>query len=82
MEEGEFTEIFVDAPIEVCRQRDPKGLYARAIAGEISNFTGIDSPYETPELAEIHLDTTRLSAEQAAEAVIAHLEQIGRLSGE
>ncbi|HSG94485.1 MAG TPA: adenylyl-sulfate kinase, partial [Afifellaceae bacterium] len=82
MEEGEFMEIFIDAPIEVCRERDPKGLYARAIAGEISNFTGIDSPYETPELAEIQLDTTSLSAEEAAEKVMAYLEKTGRLSGE
>jgi bifunctional enzyme CysN/CysC len=82
MEEGEFMEIFIDTPIEVCQERDPKGLYARAIAGEISNFTGIDSPYETPELAEIQLDTTSLSAEEAAEVVIAYLEKTGRLSGE
>ena len=82
MEEGEFMEIFIDTPIEVCRERDPKGLYAKAIAGEISNFTGIDSPYETPELAEVRLDTTSLSAEDAAETVIAYLEKTGRLSGE
>ena len=82
MEEGEFMEIYVDTPIKVCSERDPKGLYARAIAGEISNFTGIDSPYETPELAELRLDTTSLSAEDAAEVVITHLERTGRLSGE
>jgi bifunctional enzyme CysN/CysC len=82
MEEGEFMEVFIDTPIEVCQERDPKGLYAKAIAGEISNFTGIDSPYETPELAEVHLDTTSLSAEEAAETVIAYLEKTGRLSGE
>jgi bifunctional enzyme CysN/CysC len=82
MEEGEFMEVFIDATIEVCQQRDPKGLYARAIAGEISNFTGIDSPYETPELAEVRLDTTSISAEEAAETVIAYLEKTGRLSGE
>ncbi len=82
MEEGEFMEIYIDTPIEVCQERDPKGLYAKAIAGEISNFTGIDSPYETPEQAEVHLDTTSVSAERAAEAVIAYLEKTGRLSGE
>ncbi|MDH3195848.1 MAG: sulfate adenylyltransferase subunit CysN [Hyphomicrobiales bacterium] len=82
MEEGEFMEVFIDTPIEVCQKRDPKGLYAKAIAGEISNFTGIDSPYETPELAEVHLDTTSLSADEAAEVVIAYLEKTGRLSGE
>ncbi len=81
MEEGEFIEVFIDTPIQVCQQRDPKGLYARAIAGEISNFTGIDSPYETPELADIRLETTSLSAEEAAETVIAYLEKTGRLSG-
>ncbi len=82
MEEGEFMEIFIDTPLEVCQQRDPKGLYARALAGEIRNFTGLDSPYETPELADLHLDTTALSAEDAAEAVIAYLESNDRLSGE
>lgn len=81
MGEDEFMEIYIDTPIEVCQERDPKGLYARAMAGEIKNFTGIDSPYETPELAEVRLDTTSLSAEEAAETVIAYLEKNGRLSG-
>jgi bifunctional enzyme CysN/CysC len=57
MREGEFTEIFVDTPLEECIRRDPKGLYARALKGEIPNFTGIDSPYEAPENPEIHLRT-------------------------
>ncbi len=81
MEEGEFIEVFIDTPIQVCQERDPKGLYAKALAGEISNFTGIDSPYEAPELADIRLDTTGLSAEEAAETVITYLEKNGRLSG-
>ena len=57
MEDGEFIEIFVDTPIEVCAERDPKGLYKKAQAGEIANFTGISSPYEPPENAELHLHT-------------------------
>ena len=57
MEDGEFTEIFIDTPIEVCAERDPKGLYKKAQAGEIANFTGISSPYEPPENAELHLHT-------------------------
>ncbi len=57
MDEGEFVEIFVDTPLEVCAERDPKGLYKKAQAGEIDNFTGISSPYETPENPEVHLHT-------------------------
>jgi bifunctional enzyme CysN/CysC len=55
LEPGEFIEIFVDTPLDVCISRDAKGLYRRALAGEIKNFTGIDQPYETPENSEIHL---------------------------
>jgi bifunctional enzyme CysN/CysC len=73
VEPGEFVEIFVDAPLEVCIERDPKGLYKKAQAGEIKNFTGFDSPYEAPEHAEIHLKTDDLSAEDAAERVIEEL---------
>jgi bifunctional enzyme CysN/CysC len=80
MPEGEFAEIFVDTPIEVCRARDPKGLYARAIRGEIKNFTGIDSPYERPERPELSLDTTAEAAEALAERVVAWLEASGRLT--
>jgi len=71
--ENEFVEIFVDTPLEVCEARDPKGLYSRARAGEIKNFTGIDSPYEAPEAPELRLDTTRLAIEEAAEEVMAFL---------
>ena len=56
--EGEFVEIFVDAPIELCMQRDPKGLYAKARAGLIKKFTGFDSPYDRPEAPDLNLDTT------------------------
>ena len=61
MEEGEFLEVFVDTPLEIAEARDPKGLYAKARRGELANFTGIDSPYEPPEHAEVRLDTTALS---------------------
>ncbi len=74
---GEFFEIFVDTPLEVAEARDPKGLYRKARAGKIRNFTGIDSPYEPPENPEIRIDTARVSAEQAAEHVIAQLRAAG-----
>ena len=63
--EGEFIEIFVDTPLAEAEKRDVKGLYAKARAGELPNFTGIDSPYEPPENPELWIDTTQLSAEQA-----------------
>ena len=75
--EGEFVEVFVDTPLEECVRRDPKGLYARAQAGQIKNFTGIDSPYEVPEHAEIVLATERVTAEQSAEQVMAALQDRG-----
>ena len=68
-EEGEFIEIFVDTPLEICEARDVKGLYAKARAGLIRNFTGIDSPYEPPESPEIHLDGARMSTEEMVEAI-------------
>jgi len=67
---GEFIEVFVDTPIEVAEARDPKGLYAKARAGEIANFTGISSPYEAPERADIRVDTTRETPEAAAERIV------------
>jgi bifunctional enzyme CysN/CysC len=70
---GEFFEVFVDTPLSVAESRDPKGLYRKARRGELKNFTGVDSPYEEPEQPEIRIDTTRLSAEQAADAVIERL---------
>ena len=79
VEEGEFIEVFIDAPLEVCMQRDPKGLYKKAQAGEIKNFTGFDSPYEAPETPELHIKTDDLSAEDAADKVIAELKRMGRL---
>ena len=74
VEAGEFLEVYVDTPLEVCMARDPKGLYKRAKAGEIKNFTGLDSPYEPPESAEIHVNTVDLTPEQAADAIIARLQ--------
>ncbi len=80
VEAGEFVEIFVDTPLAEAEKRDVKGLYAKARRGEIKHFTGIDSAYEEPESPEIHLDTTRLSAEAAAEQIVAYLSRNGRLS--
>ena len=68
--EGEFFEVFVDTPLEVAESRDVKGLYKKARAGELKNFTGIDSPYEPPAKAEIRIDTTRMTPEQAAETIV------------
>ncbi|MEI9991437.1 MAG: sulfate adenylyltransferase subunit CysN [Rhizomicrobium sp.] len=77
---GEFIEVFVDTPIEVCMQRDPKGLYQKARAGEIKNFTGIDSPYEAPERAELHIETVKGDAAAHAAAIVAHLRERGFLT--
>lgn len=71
--EGEFVEVFVDAPLEECERRDPKGLYAKARRGEIKNFTGIDSVYEPPESPEIHQRTTEASPEACVETVLQYL---------
>ena len=73
MEEGEFIEAFVDAPIEVCEQRDPKGLYQKARAGQIKNFTGVDSVYEPPEHPELVLKTAERSVDEIADQVIDYL---------
>ncbi|MFU8817335.1 MAG: adenylyl-sulfate kinase, partial [Pseudomonadales bacterium] len=81
LDEGEFIEVFVDTPLEVCEQRDPKGLYKRARAGEISNFTGIDSEYQAPEAPELHIRTTEMDVEQAVEQLLAYLDQRGVLHG-
>ncbi|EHK52369.1 adenylyl-sulfate kinase, partial [Allomesorhizobium alhagi] len=69
MGEGEFIEVFVDTPFEECAARDPKGLYAKALGGEIKNFTGVDSPYETPENPDIRLTTTGKSPEEMVDAL-------------
>ncbi len=72
--EGDFVEVYVNTPLAVAEQRDVKGLYKKARAGELKNFTGIDSPYEPPEHAEITVDTTAMSATEAAERIVAWLE--------
>jgi adenylylsulfate kinase len=72
---GEFIEIFVDCPLQVCEQRDPKGLYQKARAGIITNFTGIDAVYEPPEQPEIHLFSAEKPPEQCAQDVIDYLCQ-------
>ena len=79
VEEGEFIEVFVDTPLSVCENRDPKGLYKKARKGEISNFTGISSPYEAPAKPEIHLQTDRMTIEEAAEQVIRYMRKKGYL---
>ena len=79
VEEGEFLEVFVDAPLRVAEARDPKGLYRKARAGELKNFTGVDSPYEPPEHPELRVDTNTLSPEGAAEQVLLALERAGVL---
>ena len=71
--DGEFIEVFVDTPLAEAEKRDAKGLYAKARSGELKNFTGIDSPYEVPEAPEIRIDTTQVSAEQAADLIVEEL---------
>jgi bifunctional enzyme CysN/CysC len=77
MAEGEFVEVFVDTPFEECARRDPKGLYAKALRGEIKNFTGVDSPYQAPENPEIHLQTTGRAPEDLVEEVAGWLRGRG-----
>jgi bifunctional enzyme CysN/CysC len=81
MEEGEFVEIFVDTPFEECARRDPKGLYKRALNGEIKNFTGVDSPYEAPENAEVHLNTEGRLPEEMVEVLEDWLARHGLAEG-
>jgi bifunctional enzyme CysN/CysC len=81
LDDGEFLEVYVDTSLAEAEKRDPKGLYRKARLGQIKNFTGIDSPYEPPEHAELRLNTTDMSAEQAADMVIAKLSETGLLSG-
>lgn len=77
---GQFLEVFIDTPIEICEQRDPKGLYKKARAGEIKNFTGIDSAYETPNSPEIHVEAGTKSVEQCARQVVQYLLENNYLS--
>ena len=81
MEDGEFIEIFVDVPLEVCEARDPKGLYKKARRGEIGDFTGISSPYEPPENPEIRLPAHEQSIEESVEQIVDYLRERGYLDG-
>lgn len=76
VENGEFLEVFVDTPLEICEQRDPKGLYKKVRAGQIKNFTGFDSPYEAPRNPDIHIQADKLTPEDAADLVIQEILKI------
>jgi bifunctional enzyme CysN/CysC len=80
--EGEFMEVFVDTPLEICERRDTKGLYKKARDGKIKNFTGIDSAYEAPESAEIVVKTDTQDPEDSADQIIAYLEESGYLESD
>ncbi len=75
-----FVEVFVDCPLEVCQQRDPQGLYARAARGEVNDIVGMHMPYETPDAPEVHCPTHQLSAEECTKAVLAKLKELGYLA--
>jgi len=77
--EGQFVEVFVDTPLDACRRRDPKGLYAKAERGEIKQFTGIDSPYEEPQRPEVHIRAGEVSVAQAVNQLLAYLHEVGAL---
>jgi bifunctional enzyme CysN/CysC len=77
LDDSEFLEIHVTAPLEVCERRDPKGLYAKSRAGQLPNFTGIDSPYEVPDHPDLILDTTSAPAAELAQRVVALLQSRG-----
>ncbi|MCE2449458.1 MAG: adenylyl-sulfate kinase [Candidatus Latescibacteria bacterium] len=79
MAEGDFVEIFVNTPIELCEERDPKGLYKKARAGEIPNFTGVSDPYEEPEKPELVIKTNTATPSEAAVQVIDLLEKMGKI---
>jgi len=70
-----FVEVYVKVPLDIAEQRDPKGLYKKARAGEIKNFTGIDDPYEAPEHPELVLETDQMNVERCAAAVVGYLEK-------
>ncbi len=75
----DFIEVYVKCPLEVCIERDPKGLYRRALAGEIKHMTGIDDPYEEPEDPEVTIDTSKMTPEECVEAILQRLEELGYL---
>lgn len=75
VEEAEFIEIFIDTPLEVCESRDPKGLYKKAVNGELQNFTGVNDIYEEPQHAEIIIDTDKLSVKEGTEQIIKYIKK-------
>jgi len=77
VKDGEFLEIFIDTPLEICESRDPKGLYKKARAGEIKDFTGIDSPYEVPNLPDIHIVNDKVSIQKACQQIFDYLIEKG-----
>ena len=79
VESGEFLEVFIDTPLEICEQRDPKGLYQKARKGEIPTFTGISSPYEAPATSEIHILTAEKSIDELVNMIISYLQEKGYL---
>ncbi len=79
MDEGDFVEIFIDTPVEICEERDPKGLYKKARAGEIPNFTGVSDPYEAPENPELAIETGACTPQEAAQQIISFLEEHNKI---
>jgi len=79
VQKDEFIEVFVDTPLEVCEQRDPKGLYKKARDGEIVNFTGIDSPYEKPSNPEIHIINDKTDIKESIDTIVRYLKKSGYL---
>ena len=82
MGEGDFVEIFIDTAVEICEERDPKGLYKKARTGEIPNFTGFSDPYEVPEKPEMIIKTADWTAEEAAVQIIEMLEKLGKIQAQ
>lgn len=80
VDSDEFIEVFIDTPLAVCEQRDPKGLYKKVRNGTIKNFTGIDSPYEMPQNPEIHIKTSELSIEESTMVIVKYLEKNGYIN--
>ena len=81
VEDGRFIEVFVDCPLAVCEERDPKGLYKKARAGEIPEFTGISAPYEAPDHPELAINTAELTLEECGQRVVEILEDRGLIPG-
>ncbi|MBT4501142.1 MAG: adenylyl-sulfate kinase [Gemmatimonadetes bacterium] len=79
MDEGDFLEVFIDTPLEICEERDPKGLYKKAKAGEILHFTGISDPYEPPENPELVIETATCTPQEATVQIIDKLETLGKI---